>query len=105
MDCGVLLHLCTPATWRMALAAGSLAPPSLLHEGFVHLSTPRQVAWPANALHTGRTDRGAFPAPLRAGARCVGGGGRAVPTRSGWAFHRADRAAPARGHRRTGTPV
>ena len=56
MDCGVLLHLCAPATWRMALAAGSLAPPSLLHEGFVHLSTPRQVAWPANALHTGRTD-------------------------------------------------
>src|SRR5947209_18637146 len=56
MDCGVLLHLCTPATWRMALAAGSLAPPSLLHEGFVHLSTPRQVTWPANALFTGRTD-------------------------------------------------
>jgi uncharacterized protein (DUF952 family)/GNAT superfamily N-acetyltransferase len=56
MDCGVLLHLCTPATWRMALAAGSLAPPSLVHEGFVHLSTPRQVTWPANALFTGRTD-------------------------------------------------
>jgi uncharacterized protein (DUF952 family)/GNAT superfamily N-acetyltransferase len=56
MDCGVLLHLCAPATWRMALAAGSLAPPSLLHEGFVHLSTPRQVPWPANVLFPGRTD-------------------------------------------------
>ncbi|MBV8992999.1 MAG: GNAT family N-acetyltransferase [Pseudonocardiales bacterium] len=56
MDCGVLVHLCTPATWRMALAAGSLAPPSLLHEGFVHLSTPHQVTWPANALYQGRTD-------------------------------------------------
>jgi uncharacterized protein (DUF952 family) len=56
MDPGLLLHLCTPATWRVALAAGSLAPPSLLHDGFVHLSTPVQVAWPANALFPGRTD-------------------------------------------------
>lgn len=56
MDSGPLVHLCTPATWRMALAAGSLAPPSLLHEGFVHLSTPVQLTWPANALFRGRTD-------------------------------------------------
>jgi uncharacterized protein (DUF952 family)/GNAT superfamily N-acetyltransferase len=56
MDSGLLLHLCTPATWRMALAAGSLAPPSLVHEGFVHLSTSVQVTWPANALFRGRTD-------------------------------------------------
>jgi uncharacterized protein (DUF952 family)/GNAT superfamily N-acetyltransferase len=56
MDCGLLLHLCTPATWRMALAAGSLAPPSFLHQGFVHLSTPSQVTWPANTLFMGRTD-------------------------------------------------
>lgn len=56
MDSGPLVHLCTPATWRMALAAGSLAPPSLLHEGFVHLSTPDQLPWPANALFRGRTD-------------------------------------------------
>src|SRR5262249_6899577 len=55
MDSG-LLHLCAPATWRMALAAGSVAPPSLLSEGFVHLSTPAQVRLPANALYTGRTD-------------------------------------------------
>jgi uncharacterized protein (DUF952 family)/GNAT superfamily N-acetyltransferase len=73
MDCGVLLHLCTPATWRMALAAGSLAPPSLMHEGFVHLSTPRQVTWPANALFTGRTDLLALvvdPARLPGELRC-----------------------------------
>ena len=56
MDSGLLLHLCTPATWRMALAAGSLAPPSLVQEGFVHLSTSAQVTWPANALFRGRTD-------------------------------------------------
>ncbi len=56
MDSGLLLHLCAPATWRMALAAGSLAPPSLLSEGFVHLSTPAQVRLPANARFPGRMD-------------------------------------------------
>lgn len=56
MDSGFLLHLCTPATWRMALAAGSVAPPSLLSEGFVHLSTPAQVQLPANAQFPGRLD-------------------------------------------------
>jgi uncharacterized protein (DUF952 family)/GNAT superfamily N-acetyltransferase len=56
MYSGLLLHLCTPATWRMALAVGSVAPPSLLSEGFVHLSTPDQVQVPANALFAGRTD-------------------------------------------------
>jgi uncharacterized protein (DUF952 family)/GNAT superfamily N-acetyltransferase len=56
MDSGLLVRLCTPAEWRMALAAGSLAPSSLLHEGFVHLSTPLQASWPANLRYTGRTD-------------------------------------------------
>lgn len=56
MDSGLLLHLCAPATWRMALAAGSVAPPSLLSEGFVHLSTPGQVKLPANVRFAGRTD-------------------------------------------------
>ncbi len=56
MYSGLLVHLCTPTTWRMALAAGSVAPPSLLSEGFVHLSTPAQVQLPANTLFTGRTD-------------------------------------------------
>jgi uncharacterized protein (DUF952 family)/GNAT superfamily N-acetyltransferase len=56
MDSGLLLHLCAPATWRMALASGSLAPPSLLSEGLVHLSTPAQVQLPANARFPGRMD-------------------------------------------------
>lgn len=56
MDASPLLHLCAPVTWRMALAAGTVAPPSLLTEGFVHLSTPAQVQVPANELYAGRSD-------------------------------------------------
>lgn len=53
---GPLLHLTTPATWRVALAAGSVTPPSLLVDGFVHLSSPEQVHLPANRLFAGRDD-------------------------------------------------
>lgn len=52
----VLLHLIEPAAWRAAVAAGVVAPPSLTEVGFVHLSTPEQVALPANRLFPGRTD-------------------------------------------------
>jgi uncharacterized protein (DUF952 family)/ribosomal protein S18 acetylase RimI-like enzyme len=51
-----LLHLATPAEWRNALTAGVIAPPSLDEVGFVHLSTPDQVALPAGRLFPGRTD-------------------------------------------------
>ncbi|GAA1310606.1 GNAT family N-acetyltransferase [Pseudonocardia xinjiangensis] len=53
---GPLLHLTTPAEWRSALAAGAIAPASLADLGFVHLSTPEQVALPAGRLFRGRTD-------------------------------------------------
>jgi uncharacterized protein (DUF952 family)/ribosomal protein S18 acetylase RimI-like enzyme len=53
---GPLLHLAVPAEWRAALAAGVIAPPSLAEVGFVHLSTPEQVALPAGRLFPGRTD-------------------------------------------------
>jgi uncharacterized protein (DUF952 family)/GNAT superfamily N-acetyltransferase len=72
MDSGLLLHLCAPATWRMALATGSVAPPSLVTEGFVHLSTPTQVQLPANERFPGRMDLLALvidPAKLRAELR------------------------------------
>lgn len=48
-----LLHLATTAEWRAHLAAGEVRP-SVAE--FVHLSTPDQVALPANRLFAGRTD-------------------------------------------------
>jgi uncharacterized protein (DUF952 family)/GNAT superfamily N-acetyltransferase len=69
---GVLLHLTTPATWREALAAGSVVPPSLLSDGFIHLSDPDQVHLPAGRLFAGRDDvlllvidAGRLTAPVR----------------------------------------
>lgn len=53
---GPLLHLTTPATWRVALAAGSVVTPSNRTEGFVHLSPPSQVRLPADRLFAGRDD-------------------------------------------------
>jgi len=49
-----LLHLITPDDWRAAQAAGAVTP--LPAVGFVHLSTPEQVALPANRLFAGRRD-------------------------------------------------
>jgi uncharacterized protein (DUF952 family)/GNAT superfamily N-acetyltransferase len=49
----VLLHLATTAEWRAHLAAGEVRPTVA---EFVHLSTPDQVALPANRLFAGRTD-------------------------------------------------
>ncbi|WP_226361732.1 DUF952 domain-containing protein [Pseudonocardia sp. ICBG1142] len=73
----VLLHLCTPGEWRRWLDTGAVAPPSLDEVGFVHLSTPDQVALPAQRLFAGRSDPG--PRQSRDGwvLSCgdVGGGG------------------------------
>jgi uncharacterized protein (DUF952 family) len=52
----VLLHITTPAEWAQAQASGAVAPSSLAEAGFVHLSTPEQVALPANRLFHGRAD-------------------------------------------------
>jgi uncharacterized protein (DUF952 family) len=56
MGSDVLLHMCTAADWESARANGVVAPPSLAEVGFVHLSTPEQVALPANRLFRGRSD-------------------------------------------------
>ena len=52
----LLLHITTPATWRGALAARSLTPPSFVTDGFVHLSHAAQLPLPANRLYAGRDD-------------------------------------------------
>lgn len=51
-----LLHLIIAAEWRAALDTRVVAPPSLADVGFVHLSTPAQVALPADRLFRGRHD-------------------------------------------------
>lgn len=56
MNSDVFLHISDPTEWAAAQAAGAIAPPSLAEVGFVHLSTPEQVALPANRLYRGRTD-------------------------------------------------
>jgi uncharacterized protein (DUF952 family) len=38
-----VLHIATPAEWAEAQARGTVAPPSLDAEGFVHCSTPDQL--------------------------------------------------------------
>ncbi|MFP5019595.1 DUF952 domain-containing protein [Pseudonocardia phyllosphaerae] len=52
----VLLHLCTPDERAGYAREGAIAPASLDEVGFVHLSTPEQVALPANRLFAGRED-------------------------------------------------
>src|SRR5688572_24123354 len=53
---GSLLHLTSPGTWRVALSAGSVVTPSVVTDGFIHLSSPEQVHLPANRLFAGRDD-------------------------------------------------
>lgn len=48
-----LLHLATSAQWRTCLDAGVIAPSVA---GFVHLSTPEQVALPASRIFAGHPD-------------------------------------------------
>lgn len=59
MSAPLLLHMTTPAAWRVALAAGTYIAPSRFVPGgeeFIHLSTPAQVDRPANLLYAGRED-------------------------------------------------
>lgn len=52
----MILHFCPRAQWEAALAAGTYTADTLLTQGFIHCSTPGQVAVPATALARGRTD-------------------------------------------------
>ena len=52
----MILHFCPRAQWEAAVPAGSYAADTLESQGFIHCSTPEQVAVPATALARGRQD-------------------------------------------------
>ena len=52
----MILHFCPRDLWESAVAAGSYAADTLQSQGFIHCSTPEQVAVPATALARGRQD-------------------------------------------------
>ncbi|MEU7901909.1 DUF952 domain-containing protein [Actinoplanes sp. NPDC049118] len=52
----MILHFCPRAEWDAAEAAGVYRADTLLSQGFIHCSTPDQVAVPATALARGRRD-------------------------------------------------
>lgn len=51
-----LLHITTRDAWARALREGRYAPASLTSEGFVHLSSPAQLAGTAARYYAGQTD-------------------------------------------------
>jgi uncharacterized protein (DUF952 family) len=53
---GLVVHLADGRDWREAKSAGEYAPPALLQDGFIHLSTPELVHLPANAMYGNVSD-------------------------------------------------
>ena len=53
----MILHFCSTAAWEAAREAGSYRADTLDGQGFIHLSTARQVHVPATFLVRGRTDQ------------------------------------------------
>jgi uncharacterized protein (DUF952 family) len=51
-----ILHITTPEKWSLAQQHGVYTYDSLATEGFIHCSTPAQVAWVADQRFRGRTD-------------------------------------------------
>lgn len=67
-----LVHLCSISDWLEARTTGSIEPPSLAEQGFVHLSERRQVHIPANLLYLDQSDLVLLTIdPLRVGAEIV----------------------------------
>ncbi|AGZ45571.1 DUF952 domain-containing protein [Actinoplanes friuliensis] len=52
----MILHFCPESSWQAAVAAGEYSADTLVSQGFIHCSTPDQVAIPATALARGRQD-------------------------------------------------
>jgi uncharacterized protein (DUF952 family) len=67
-----ILHFTTPDAWAAAQAAGTLSPPSLADEGFIHCSTFAQATATADRIFAGSgellaliVDPARLSAPLR----------------------------------------
>lgn len=52
----MIFHITSKEEWSGAQAKGEYTAPSLASEGFIHLSTDRQVVNVADAFYRGRTD-------------------------------------------------
>ena len=50
----LILHTTTPADWAQAQRVGQYIAESLMSEGFIHCSTPAQIADTANRHYTGQ---------------------------------------------------
>lgn len=51
-----MLHICTPEDWQAAQSGGEYRAASLDTEGFIHCSTPTQVADTATAFFHGQAN-------------------------------------------------
>ena len=51
-----IFHITTTSAWDEARARGAYEPPSLQHEGFIHLSGADQVVAVANRAFRGQSD-------------------------------------------------
>lgn len=51
-----ILHITPRSHWQQAQQKGSYRADSLDSEGFIHCSTPAQVAWVANSFYQGQSD-------------------------------------------------
>jgi uncharacterized protein (DUF952 family) len=52
----LIVHIARRGEWEDAKRRGEYEPPSLASEGFIHLSAPQQVHYPANALYSGERE-------------------------------------------------
>jgi uncharacterized protein (DUF952 family) len=52
----LILHITSRSEWKAAQVRGDYRAPSLAIEGFIHMSTAKQVLHVANAFYRGQTD-------------------------------------------------
>jgi uncharacterized protein (DUF952 family) len=50
-----ILHITTQPRWEQAVAVGEFRSDDLATEGFIHCSTPQQLAWVVEKFYKGQT--------------------------------------------------